>query len=134
MDFPSFLRCVFSIRGSQRDCLAASSELELYRILVDLTASTVTRVARLKNGFPPIPHIRLAIPPGLLGHFLDTFSVQRCLFLFQTRHTRSHIFPRNFSLMIGQFRTLAKKTEQRNQKICNQQVVGSNPTAGSSLA
>jgi len=35
--------------------------------------------------------------------------------------------------MIGQFGTLAKKTEQRNKTICNQQVVGSNPTAGSIL-
>src|SRR3989449_8320452 len=69
----------------------------------------------------------------VLGHFLDSFSVQIWLFLFRS----SHAIPCNLpACLLGateHFGTLPKTLKQANTIICNQQVVGSNPTAGSSL-
>src|SRR5205823_189159 len=83
---------IFAIGSSKRDCLAASRVLKLYRIMSDLTAVAIPRVGRLKDRFSPMAHVCLAIAAyrPTLGHFLDTFAVQTCFFLFQNQHTRNH--------------------------------------------
>ena len=67
---------------------------------------------------------------SMLGHFFDSFTVQTCVFLFQSFHPAAHILPRYFLGTTEHFGTVTKSSKHANAIICNQQVVGSNPTAG----
>ena len=72
------------------------------RPLTDFPDLPVPRVGRLEDRSFPVPQICFWMPAItyrlLLGHFLDTFSVQTSVLLFRTALTESDIFHRWLSL------------------------------------
>src|SRR5713101_3632623 len=101
--------------------------LKLYRVMIDFTARSTAGVSRLIDCVAPIAHIRLAMTAtgycSMLGHFLDSFSVQTCVFLFQSFHPAAHILPRYFLGTTEHFGTVTKSSKHANAIISNQQVV-----------
>ena len=67
----------------------------------------------------------------MLGHFLDTFLVPKCAFVF--RHTVEKRRDLHWDLLCktAQIGTLGNSSKQGHKVICNQTVLGSSPSAGS---
>ena len=67
----------------------------------------------------------------LLGHFLDTFLVPKCVFVFQHAIDNRRDLLWVLLCKTAQIGTLGNSSKKGQQVICNQTVLGSSPSAGS---
>jgi hypothetical protein len=97
----------------------------------------VSPVYGLKNCALPISKVSFAVACApdsnvrLLGHFLDTFCVPRCSEVSRLELRSRSFFDRVSEVYWPHHQSVSGWANLVNLFFCNQQVVGSNPTAGS---